>query len=167
MACVAGFYGAGTRTQQRWYCKTLPGGWQSQGGGYCARTVFARSSPALAPRRRHGSRRTSLPGRGACFYSHHMLGGGSDPPQRLHHMLGGGSRPPQHLHHMLGGGSRPPQRHVVSEGGGLLHMIWWSSLGRIHNGKNHNEVYDVCEVRRKVSVVRRFVLEYRWRVSSV
>ena len=32
-----------------------------------------------------------------------MLGGGSDPPQRLHHMLGGGSRPPQRLHHMLGG----------------------------------------------------------------
>ena len=53
------------------------------------------------------SRRTSLPGRGAHFYSHHMLGGGSDPPQRLHHMLGGGSRPPQHLHHMLGGGSWP------------------------------------------------------------
>ena len=36
--------------------------------------------------------------------AHHMLGGGSDPPQRLHHMLGGGSRPPQRLHHMLGGG---------------------------------------------------------------
>ena len=66
----------------------------------------------------HMSRRTSLPGRGAPFSAHHMLGGGSDPPQRLHHMLGGGSRPPQHLHHMLGGGSRPPQRHVVSEGGG-------------------------------------------------
>ena len=64
-------------------------------------TAFSRSTlPAL-------SRRTSLPGRGAHFSAHHMLGGGSDPPQRLHHMLGGGSRPPQHLHHMLGGGSWP------------------------------------------------------------
>ena len=39
-----------------------------------------------------------------------MLGGGSDPPQRLHHMLGGGSRPPQRLHHMLGGGRRVSRR---------------------------------------------------------
>ena len=53
---------------------------------------------------RNKSRRTSLPGRGAHFSAHHMLGGGSDPPQRLHHMLGGGARPPQRLHHMLGGG---------------------------------------------------------------
>ena len=48
-----------------------------------------------------------------------MLGGGSDPPQRLHHMLGGGSRPPQRLHHMLGGGwgvSRraPPSLEAMS-----------------------------------------------------
>ena len=44
---------------------------------------------------RRKSRRTSLPGRGAHFSAHHMLGGGSDPPQRLHHMLGGGPAPPR------------------------------------------------------------------------
>ena len=48
-----------------------------------------------------------------------MLGGGSDPPQRLHHMLGGGSRPPQRLHHMLGGGwgverRAPPSLEAMS-----------------------------------------------------
>jgi len=27
VVCIARFHGAGTRTRQRWYCKTLPGGW--------------------------------------------------------------------------------------------------------------------------------------------
>ena len=61
-----------------------------------------------------------------------------------HHMLGGGSRPPQRLHHMLGGGSWPrtPQRLVVRPSGPLIlrlisqhfhfrwrHLITWLRRG--------------------------------------
>ena len=67
------------------------------------------------------SRRTSLPGRGAHFYSHHMLGGGSDPPQRLHHMLGGGHR------------RGPPQRLVVRPSGPLILRL----ISQHFRGENH------------------------------
>ena len=68
--------------------------------GVASRPASVRTM-ALQPRRllaraaaaRGESRRTSLPGRGAHFSPHHMLGGGSRPPQHLHHMLGGGSWP--------------------------------------------------------------------------
>ena len=50
------------------------------------------------------SRRTSLPGRGACFCSHHMLGGGvRPPPEASPHARGGVPPPPAPSPHARGG----------------------------------------------------------------
>ena len=46
-----------------------------------------------------------------------MLGGGSDPPQRLHHMLGGRARPPLSTFTTCYGGVSLPESDVR-----LLHV---------------------------------------------